>query len=319
MPRISSSLITKSLVTLVVLIAGVIVFANHTHTALAAGGTYAFTSQYLSYDDTWIPCTSFSTPTAFSCNASTVGNSFVANVCRGPGWDVTEYTCTYTPPPASVCTVDTSCAANTCTTSTCTATNADCSTSTIAGTKNCSVACSVSNTCGTLTNTGVLIGSVCSAPPPSEATCTAPPPSCVPNGACTAANTCSGSTCVDNCGTTFNGTMTGGSCVVIPPGPTVCSSPTVTVTASPTRVKSGSTTVLTITGTGLTSSCTLTGTGSGATVNQVLTPTSCTLSPNPTTVTTPPITTQSTFTVTCADIAVPTKIIVNLNPTFTAF
>jgi hypothetical protein len=378
MTRLSSLTVAKTLIIGAFLIAGTILYLGHSHTALAGGGTYSFVDAYEGFNDTWVtPCADYTEP-PFNCGPGTEGLSYTYGRCVGAGWDVWSRTCTYTPPPACTATPDSSCAANTCTTSTCTATNADCTTSLIGGTKDCSVSCTASNSCG-MSNSGTLTGGVCSASAPSESlcpppscangasnypTCTFPPntcangasdyptctpptcgngasnyptctfptcangasdyPTCTPPVGCTAdttcggtrVNTCTTATCSDSCGNTYTGTKSTGSCVV---APGACTSPTITIKAAPSRVKSGQTTTLTITGTGLNSSCTLTGTGSGATVNQTLTPASCTLSPNPTTVVTPAITTQSTFTVTCAGDSKTTNVIVNLNPVFTPF
>ena len=71
-----------------------------------------------------------------------------------------------------------------------------------------------------------------------------------------------------------------------------CTSPTVSITASPSRVKSGQTSTLTITGSGISGTCTIAGPG----VSQSFPASSCAVSG---TVTTPAITARSNYTVTC--------------------
>lgn len=93
----------------------------------------------------------------------------------------------------------------------------------------------------------------------------------------------------------------------------VCSSPTVTITSTPGRVRVGNTVQLKITATGIATSCSVTGPG----VSQTLTPTSCNI--GPTTITTPAITKQSTYTVSCDSAAATTKVIVNTIPRFFIF
>jgi len=93
----------------------------------------------------------------------------------------------------------------------------------------------------------------------------------------------------------------------------VCSGPTVAITATPSRVRVGNTVQLKVTASGITTSCTVTGPG----VSQTLTPTSCNV--GPTTITTPAITKQSTYTVSCDSAAATTKVIVNTIPRFFLF
>lgn len=241
----------------------------------------------------------------------------------GVVWEVYSYTCTYTPP---ACTPDSSCAANTCSTSTC----SDSCGNTYAGTKSCSVACTVSNACGA-SNTGTLSGGVCSASAPA-----------LPSGygsSCTSA--------ANSCGMTNTGTIgCSGSCSASAPSNALCApayseasyapvysqsyyqssyapayseasyyaegsyapsctSPAVSITANPSRVKSGQTSTLTVTGTGISSSCVVSGPG----VNTTIPASSCTASQ---TITTPAITARSVYTVSCDSGATTAKVIVNL-------
>ncbi len=84
-----------------------------------------------------------------------------------------------------------------------------------------------------------------------------------------------------------------------------CTAPSVTITATPSRVKSGQTTTLTVTGTGITTSCTITGPG----VNTTQSASSCGVSK---TITTPAITANSVYTVTCDSGAATGKAVVNI-------
>ncbi|MBY0294305.1 hypothetical protein K2Q08_03165 [Patescibacteria group bacterium] len=86
--------------------------------------------------------------------------------------------------------------------------------------------------------------------------------------------------------------------------PQSCTSPTVTLTANPVRVKSGQTTSLKITGTGITTSCVVTGPG----VSQTIPASTCNATA---TITTPAITSSSKYSVTCDGVAASAFVIVN--------
>ncbi|HEX5774526.1 MAG TPA: hypothetical protein VFY28_01010, partial [Candidatus Paceibacterota bacterium] len=94
----------------------------------------------------------------------------------------------------------------------------------------------------------------------------------------------------------------------------VCPAPnTVTLTASPNRVNEGDSTTLTLSGTGIATSCIVTGPG----VSQTVAASACSLPT--TTIPTGAITVQSTYTVSCDDGAVTDTAIVNLVPKFEEF
>lgn len=97
------------------------------------------------------------------------------------------------------------------------------------------------------------------------------------------------------------------------PPPTTCSSPAVTITAAPTRISSGGSSTLTVTGTGINTSCTVTGPG----VNTTITASACNASNS--SIPTGALTSQATYTVTCDTGAAVNKVIVNVNPTFKPF
>lgn len=99
----------------------------------------------------------------------------------------------------------------------------------------------------------------------------------------------------------------GTTCVNDPVVPIGCGTPSATLTAAPTRVRSGQTSTLTLTATGVTTSCTVTGPG----VNSVTAASSCGVSR---TIVTPAITSQVTYKVTCDGTVDIAKIIVNLVP-----
>lgn len=190
------------------------------------------------------------------------------------------------------------------------------------------VACTVSNACGQ-SNTGTVQGDgSCSASAPAN-----------PAGygtACTSA--------ANSCGMTNTGTIQcSGACSASAPAnslcpyaesayapgynqsgyysestyapsysestyaPTGCGTPSASLTAAPTRVRSGQTSTLTLTATGVTTSCTITGPG----VNTTVPASSCGVS---TTLITPAITSQVTYKVTCDSSVDISKIIVNLVP-----
>ncbi|MGE5540711.1 MAG: CARDB domain-containing protein [Bacillota bacterium] len=96
----------------------------------------------------------------------------------------------------------------------------------------------------------------------------------------------------------------------------ICTSPSVSITASPDRVVGDGThrATLTITGTGIGSACTITGPGTSFPQNPAPPANSCNLS---TTITTDPITAQSTYTVTCGTAS--DSVIVNVIPKFEEF
>ncbi len=124
--------------------------------------------------------------------------------------------------------------------------------------------------------------------------------SCTPSSSC-AASTPVGSTCSDSCGYLYAGTLVVG-----------CGTPSATLTAAPTRVRSGQTSTLTLTATGVTTSCTVSGPG----VNSTVAASSCGVS---STIVTPAITSQVTYKVTCDSTVDIAKIIVNLVPKVVEF
>lgn len=132
------------------------------------------------FGETFAPCRNQGNCN-FSCNAANVGRGCSTLVCTGSGngdaayFYTHEYSCVYTPPATPVCTPDTSCAANTCSTDTCTATASNCSQYQIAGTKNCTIPCQASNSCGQ-TNYGTIVNGSCSVSAPPESGCPVPPP-----------------------------------------------------------------------------------------------------------------------------------------------
>ncbi len=317
MSRILSSSHFKTTLLSILIIGGALIYALHAHYALAADGTYGWLEIFPASGvdseenlvDTFAPCSNFSRG-PLTCNASTVGAIHSTGTCTGNGFGDTafyyehDFVCNYTPPPAATCAPDTSGAANTCTTSTYTATNADCSTSQLPGTKDCTVptyTCTglgytdgtypnCFSTCDHLTPAEVGTWPNCSTPPPPP-----PPPTC----------------------DQFNQIGTYPNCTTPPPppAPPAPAPATASLIASPARVTSGQGSRLTATGSNLTGSCTVSGPG----VNQVLPVSNGSFVPNPSTITTPPITGQSVFTLTCADTAASTKVIVNVNPVFTPF
>jgi hypothetical protein len=132
------------------------------------------------FGETFAPCRNQGNCN-FSCGPSTVGRGCSTLVCSGSGngdaayFYTHSYVCQYTPPPTPVCTPDASCAANTCSTDTCTATASDCSQYQIGGSKNCSIPCEASNSCGQ-TNYGTIVNGSCSVSAPSESGCPVDPP-----------------------------------------------------------------------------------------------------------------------------------------------
>lgn len=93
---------------------------------------------------------------------------------------------------------------------------------------------------------------------------------------------------------TLSCTGTGGSCSTSTNvGGGACTAPTGTITANPTRVKSGDSSTITYSATGITNSCTVTGPG----VNQTIPANSCTVPGS--SASTGPLTTQSVYILTC--------------------
>lgn len=84
-----------------------------------------------------------------------------------------------------------------------------------------------------------------------------------------------------------------------------CTSPTVSITATPSRVKSGQTSTLTVTASGITGTCTVTGPG----VSQTYNASSCNVSG---TITTPAITARSNYTVSCDSGTATAKVSVSI-------
>jgi len=105
----------------------------------------------------------------------------------------------------------------------------------------------------------------------------------------------------DSCGTVAVGTP--------------CSNPTVTITAVPDRVTPGGTSVITVSGSGISGNCTLSGPGVVAGGAQTITSNMCSVTD--TTFTTPAITAQSTYTVTCTGATA--TAVVNVIPSFQEF
>ncbi len=145
---------------------------------------------------------------------------------------------------------------------------------------------SAENWCGSA-NQGTLTNGVCSATTPANPTDYCPTMS---------GYQCPGTTCVNDpvySESTY--------------APTSCGTPSATLTAAPTRVRSGQTSTLTLSATGVTTSCTVTGPG----VNTTVPASSCGVSR---TIVTPAITSQVTYKVTCDSTVDIAKIIVNLVP-----
>lgn len=110
---------------------------------------------------------------------------------------------------------------------------------------------------------------------------------------------------------TYGMSVTAGGATVSCPNITagaVCGTASPTLTASPTRVVSGGTSTLTLSAGGVDSTCTLTGPG----INTSYTPTSCNVSSR--TVTTPAITNQSVYTLSCDGGERTAQAVVNIIP-----
>lgn len=177
-------------------------------------------------------------------------------------------------PSCSACVPSSACAANTCSTTTC----SDSCGNSYAGTQNCTPP---PTTCADLGQVGTY--PTCSAPPPAYTQASYTPP---PYTQSTYAPGYTESTYAPPAG---------------------CGTPSATLTAAPTRVRSGQTSTLTLTATGVTTSCSITGPG----VNTTVAASSCGVSK---TLVTPAITSQVTYRVTCDSSVDIAKIIVNLVP-----
>jgi len=283
---LSPAQLQKVLVTLsvLVLVAVAAVAIVRTIPAVEAQVTYSWATNVYMWDD--FGCTGgYNVGTPFgSCNASTVGQGWASVQCLGNvqcyGGDpsncgnmkYTEVTCT------AQCTADASCAATTNVGNTCT------------------------DSCGNV-YAGTLVPTCANGSAGPYPAC--PTNTCVANvsQACSASNSCS----MSNAGTV----NCDGSCSASAPSESLCApvysqssyyseasyapsctGATVSVTASPSRVKSGQTSTLTITGSGISGTCTIAGPG----VSQSFPASSCAVSG---TVTTPAITARSNYTVTC--------------------
>jgi len=182
-------------------------------------------------------------------------------------------------PSCSACVPSAACAANTCSTTTC----SDSCGNSYAGTQNCTPP---PTTCADLGQVGTF--PACSNPPPvySQASYTPPPYS--------------------------QSTYAPGYSESTYAPPVGCGTPSATLKAAPTRVRSGQTSTLTLTATGVTTSCSITGPG----VNTTVPASSCGVSQ---TLVTPAITSQVTYKVTCDSSVDIAKIIVNLVPKVVEF
>ncbi len=196
---------------------------------------------------------------SIGCDNSTgcAGGGMYDHVCR-----VDSYTCVH-----QTCTPNSSCAANTCNTGTC----SDSCGNVYAGTKDCSVPCTASNSCGQ-SNSGTMVNGVCSASAPANpagygnscssganscgmvnygsiqcnGTCSASTPS---NSLCPTQPTCvsyQGQSCSasNSCGnqTNYGTYQCNGSCSASTPSDSSCPaapSPSVSCTASATSVSVG--------------------------------------------------------------------------------
>lgn len=171
----------------------------------------------------------------------------------------------------------------------------------------CSPSCTPDSSCQANTCTTTSCSDSCGNTYPGTKT-TGSCAVCTPDSSCQA-NTCTGSSCSDSCGNSYAGTKT---CVMPPP---TCTSPTVSITASPTRVSSGGSATLAVTGTGISTSCSISNqTGSSL---GTFSATSC--NANASAIPTGPLTSQGVFTVTCDGGAATAQVIVNVNPTFKPF
>ncbi len=101
------------------------------------------------------------------------------------------------------------------------------------------------------------------------------------------------------------------SCPTITVG-TPCSNPTVTITAVPDRVTTGQTSTVTVSGSGISGTCTVTGSNG---FSQTITSNMCNVAD--TTITTPAITAQTTYTVTCTGATA--TAVINVIPRFQEF
>lgn len=93
-----------------------------------------------------------------------------------------------------------------------------------------------------------------------------------------------------------------------------CGVPVPTITAAPNRVSAGGTSTLTVTASGVTTSCVVT----DQDANVIRTIPAATCNANAASIATPAINKQTIYTVTC-DSTVSSKVIVNVNPIFKPF
>ncbi|MEO6536860.1 MAG: CARDB domain-containing protein [Candidatus Paceibacterota bacterium] len=106
---------------------------------------------------------------------------------------------------------------------------------------------------------------------------------------------------------------TNGSCPVVAAGTASCTGTAVSITATPNRIRPGQTSTLSYTASGVSTSCSITGPG----VSQNIAGNSCSI-PAPTPISTPALSTQATYTITC-DGTVSSSAIVNVIPAFQEF
>lgn len=128
-------------------------------------------------------------------------------------------------------------------------------------------------------------------------------------------NATSGNATVSTSGTyTLSCTGPGGTAPTqtVTVGTTTCSNPTADLTAAPDRIRPNTHTTISYTASGINTSCVVTGPG----VNQPVTASSCLVSPG--TVTTPNLTTQATYVITCDGVE-RDRAIVNVVPNFEEF
>lgn len=254
----------------------------------------------------------YTTGTPFgTCDAAHVGQGWTSGMCLGSfscwngdinncgNFQHTEFTCVA----SGSCTPDASCAATTMDGDTCT----DSCGNVYAGTATCNngsrgpypacpvgpvcseaatESCSFSNSCGMINTGWVLCDGSCSVGSPAESLCT--------------------STYTEGAYYAESSYYAQGSY-----GPS-CSGGSVTLTAAPSRVRSGQTATLTLTGSGINTSCVVSGPG----VNTTVTASACTASR---TITTPAIAAQSVYTVSCDSGAVTGKAIINVVPNVSEF
>lgn len=194
MSRFTERSIAYAIIATLTLAGAALVYWMYGNNTAQAQGTYELVMTFPesgqdsdeNFGETFAPCRNQGNCN-FSCGPSTVGRGCSTLVCSGTGggdaayFYTHSYVCQYTPPATPVCTPDTSCAANTCSTDTCTATASDCSQYQIGGTKNCTIPCQASNSCGQ-TNYGTIVNGSCSVSAPSESGCPVPPDPACSNG-----------------------------------------------------------------------------------------------------------------------------------------